>query len=92
MPTIPISHFPFPISQSLIPVFDPPITTTGTVLDSPKPKIYQVSLPNGKVLIGHVPKALIHLHESIKPNTRVNLELTPYDFEKGRIMGIVEES
>ncbi|MBT8036886.1 MAG: translation initiation factor IF-1 [Verrucomicrobiae bacterium] len=71
-------------------MFDPPITTIGTVIDSPKPKIYHVSLPNGKVLIGHIPKALIHLHERIQPNTQVNLELTPFDFEKGRIVGVVE--
>ena len=69
-------------------MFDPPIITVGTVIDSPKPKIYHVSLPNGKIIIGHVPKALIHLHEIIETGVQVNLELTPYDFEKGRITSI----
>ncbi len=72
-------------------MFDPPITTTGTILDSPAPKVYNVSLPNKKVIIGHVPKALIHLHESIKPGCTVTLELTPYDFTKGRITGLTDE-
>ncbi len=72
-------------------MFDPPVTTIGTVIESPSPKIYHVSLPNGKVIIGHVPKALIHLHEIIKPESKVSLELTPFDFEKGRITSVVEE-
>jgi translation initiation factor IF-1 len=69
-------------------MFDPPITTTGTIIDSPKPKIYHVSLPNGKIVIGHVQKAKIHLHDTLKTGDTVNLELTPFDFEKARITSI----
>lgn len=71
-------------------MFDPPITTTGTIIDCPKPKIYQISLPNGKEIIGHVPKAFAHLHDELKVNDQVHLELTPYDFTKGRITSIVK--
>jgi translation initiation factor IF-1 len=70
-------------------MFDPPITITGTVIDSPKPTIYRVSLPNGKIIIGHVPKALVALHQEIKPDSQVQLELTPYDFSKGRIVAVL---
>jgi len=70
-------------------MFDPPITITGTVIDSPKPSIYHVSLPNGKIIIGHVPKALVNLHQEIKPDSQVQLELTPYDFSKGRIVAVL---
>jgi translation initiation factor IF-1 len=73
-------------------MFDPPITTTGTVIDSPKEKIYQISLPNEKIIIGHVPKALIALHEQIEPGTKVRLELTPYDLSKGRIVALATDS
>lgn len=69
-------------------MFDPPITAVGVILASPKPKIYRVTLPNGKVIIGHVPKAQRDLHPALLPDTRVMLELTPYDFEKGRIVGL----
>lgn len=69
-------------------MFDPPIITTGTVIDSPKEKIYHVSLPNGKIIIGHVPKAHSGLHRQIKPEARVRLELTPYDLSKGRIVAV----
>ena len=71
-------------------MFDPPVVTTGTIIDSPKPNIYNVSLPNGKEIIGHIPKALKHLHESLEAGVKVTLELTPFDFEKGRISGIVK--
>ncbi len=70
-------------------MFDPPITTTGTILESPKTNIYLVALPNGKQVIGHVPKALAHLHNQLTPNNTVTLELTPYDFSKARITAIL---
>ena len=43
------------------------------------------------VVIGHVPKALIHLHDELKQDDKVQLELTPYDLTKGRIVGIVSD-
>ena len=69
-------------------MFDPPITTCATILDSPKPEIYRVTLPNGKVIIGHVPKSKHDLHPSLTTDTKVLLELTPYDFEKARIVAL----
>ena len=69
-------------------MFDPPITTTGTITDSPEPKLYHVSLPNGKIAIGHVAKAHIHLHKDLKVGVTVKLELTPFDLSKARIVGI----
>ncbi|MBK1829662.1 hypothetical protein JIN77_02910 [Verrucomicrobiaceae bacterium R5-34] len=71
-------------------MFDPPVTTTGTIIRSPKPNIYFVSLPNGKEIIGHIPKALQHLHADLEAGVKVTLELTPFDFEKGRISGLAE--
>jgi len=71
-------------------MFDPPITTIGKLIDSPQPKIYNVALPNGKMAIGHVAKALIHLHDSLKAGDHVHLELTPFDLTKARITGVTE--
>ncbi len=73
-------------------MFDPPISAIGTILDSPKPNIYQVSLPNGKTVIGHVPKSQRDLHPSLLADVKVMLELTPYDFEKARIVGLAENN
>jgi len=71
-------------------MFDPPITTIGTITDCPEAKLYHVSLPNGKIAIGHVAKAHIALHEHLKPGVQVHLELTPFDLAKARIVGICE--
>jgi len=73
-------------------MFDPPVITTGIILNSPQTNIYFVELPNGKKIIGHVAKAMKHLHDSLESGVKVTLELTPYDFEKGRISSIVEST
>ena len=73
-------------------MFDPPVITTGTIVDSPKENIYNIKLPNGKKTIGHVAKAMKHLHPSLHAGVKVKLELTPYDFEKARISEIIEET
>ncbi len=72
-------------------MFDPPITTTGTITDNPSEKLYHVSLPNGKIAIGHVAKAHIALHEHLKVGVKVQLELTPFDLEKARIVALCED-
>ncbi|MGB0992718.1 MAG: translation initiation factor IF-1 [Akkermansiaceae bacterium] len=69
-------------------MFDPPVTTIGTVIDAPKQGIYRVKLPNGKVVTGHIAKAMVHLHEEIVEGARVSLEMTPFDFEKARIVEV----
>ena len=81
-------NFTSPPNPHHLSMFDPPITTTGTVIDSPKANIYQVALPNGKIIIGHVAKAMIALHEQIRPDSKVKLELKPYDLSKGRIVAV----
>ena len=69
-------------------MFDPPITTQGSILKAIKDHIYQVALPNGKTVIGHVPKSQRDIHTSLQTNVIVLLELTPYDLEKARIVGL----
>ncbi|MGC6467445.1 MAG: translation initiation factor IF-1 [Akkermansiaceae bacterium] len=63
-----------------------PITTTGEVLHRYSENAFKVSLPNGKEIIGHPAKALADRKDQIVPGTRVSLEMTPFDFEKGRIV------
>lgn len=73
-------------------MFDPPITTIGTITEKMGDTTYRVTLPNGKLTIGHVPKAHNELHSSLLPNVAVSLELTPYDLEKARIVALAENS
>ena len=69
-----------------------PITTTGTVRDVMGASTFHVALPNGKIIVGHLPRRLKELGPSIEPGRRVALELTPYDFEKARIAGLADHA
>ncbi|MGB0327606.1 MAG: hypothetical protein ACPGJR_08720 [Akkermansiaceae bacterium] len=69
-----------------------PIITTGEVLRIFSERAFEVSLPNGKKVIGHPAKALAAVRDRIIPGAKVTLEMTPFDFEKARIAGIVSSS
>ncbi len=66
-----------------------PITTTGLILEKYSENAFRVSLPNGKEIIGHPHKSLADRKEELSEQTRVTLEMTPYDFEKARISHIL---
>jgi len=66
-----------------------PIETTGEVLLIYSERAFQVRLPNGKKVIAHPAKALASRVGEIVPGTKVALEMTPFDFEKARIAGMV---
>lgn len=65
---------------------DAPIVTQGTVLSRRDERTFWVELKNGKRILGHTPKALADIRDEIKDGYTVTLEMTPFDFEKGRIM------
>ena len=69
-----------------------PIITTGEILRIFSERAFEVSLPNGKKVVGHPAKALAAEREKIVPGAKVRLEMTPFDFEKARIAGIVSLS
>ncbi len=66
-----------------------PITTIGIIREARAGKrtTFLVELPNGKVVTGHFPRRLVSLADELGPGDRVHLEMTPYDFEKARIVG-----
>lgn len=68
---------------------DATIHTHGTVLENRGPVLYQVSLPNGKVILAHLSKPLADAHARFATGDRLLLELTPYDFDTARILGSV---
>ncbi len=74
------------------PVPSEPIITTGEILRIYRERAFEVSLPNGKKVIGHPAKALAEKSGRLVPGARVRLEMTPFDFEKARIAGIVPTS
>jgi len=66
---------------------EPPIITTGTILKQDGEILYTVELMNGKTILGHLSKSLTDAKASFPDGTQVLLEMTPYDFDQGRITG-----
>ena len=53
-------------------------------------KLFRVELVNGHQLLGHVSARRQREAAGLKPGDKVNLEMSPFDFSKGRI--VLEES
>lgn len=70
---------------------DAPITTHGTIISRRDERTFIVELKNGKQIIGHTQKKLAHIRDEISDGDSVKLEMTPFDFEKGRIVAIITE-
>ncbi len=62
------------------------IRTTGEILERKGEILYRVELMNGKVVLGHLSKPLTDAKAEFSEGARVLLELTPYDFDQGRIL------
>ena len=69
---------------------DATIHTLGRVLENPSPVLYRVSLPNGKIILAHLSKQLTEEKAVFSLDEQVLLELTPYDFDTARILGLAE--
>ncbi len=69
---------------------DATIHTIGKILINLAPVLYRVELPNGKIIMAHLSKPLTLEQAVFSPDDRVVLELTPYDFDNARILGLAE--
>lgn len=49
-------------------------------------KLFRVELVNGHRLLGHVSSRRREEASGLKPGDKVNLEMSPFDFSKGRIV------
>jgi translation initiation factor IF-1 len=70
---------------------DPPIRAIGVIQERISHELYRITLPNGKDLLGHLSKELKQAQVEFLEDAKVHLELTPYDFDTGRIAGLVED-
>lgn len=75
------------ISDEVTAMSEAAIITTGTILERRGEIIYRVELMNGKIMLGHLSKALTDAKAELPDGERVLLEMTPYDFDQGRIVG-----
>ena len=62
------------------------VKTTGTILERKGEILYAVELINGKVMLGHLSKPLTDTKAEFSEGETVLLEMTPYDFDQGRIV------
>ena len=69
---------------------DATIHAVGKILENMNPVLYRVELPNGKIILAHLSKSLTEAKIAFAPADRVILELTPYDFDQARILGVAE--
>ena len=65
------------------------IQVEGEIVEVLGPKICWVVLPNGHRVLGHLPARALAAGR-LNPGERVVLEMSPFDFSKGRIR--MEES
>jgi translation initiation factor IF-1 len=70
---------------------DTTIHTHGRVLECLSPVLYRVALPNGKIILAHLPKRLADPQSVFPAGDRVLLEFTPYDFDTARILGVAQD-
>ena len=61
------------------------IEVEGTILESLPNAMFQVKLENGHVILAHISGKIRMNFIKILPGDRVTVELTPYDFSRGRI-------
>lgn len=65
-----------------------PISTTGELIEVYSERAYRVQLRNGKEVLAHPSKEMVPRIPDLVPSVRLALEMTPYDFEKARIVAI----
>ena len=70
---------------------DPTIHAAGKILVQLEEILYRAELPNGKVIMAHLSKPLTEAKAVFQPDDMVRLELTAFDFESARILGLVAE-
>ena len=74
-----LSHFRVPGPDA--------ICLEGTVIEMLREaKLFRVELKNGHQLLGHVSSRRREEAAGLKPGDKVNLEMSPFDFSKGRIV------
>lgn len=69
---------------------DATIHTIGEILENLNPILYRVQLPNGKIILAHLSKPLTEASAVFSTGDRIVAELTAYDFDQARILGLAE--
>lgn len=69
---------------------DATIHTVATILENLNPVLYRVRAQNGKTILAHLSKPLTEEKAEFAVDSQVVIELTPFDFDQARILGLAE--
>ncbi|MFC7335921.1 translation initiation factor IF-1 [Haloferula chungangensis] len=72
-------------------MYEAPILVTGEIVNVLKQELAEVRLPNGKMTLGHLSKTLRSNDQELCQGQTVELEMTPFDFDSGRIARILDQ-
>ena len=62
------------------------ITLEGKVVEALPNASFRVEMPNGHIVLAHISGKMRMHYIRILPGDRVNVELSPYDLNRGRIV------
>jgi translation initiation factor IF-1 len=62
-----------------------PIRVEGSVAEALPNATYRVRLPNGHMVLAHLPRKSDPRRARVLPGDQVTVEMSPYDLSKGRI-------
>ena len=65
---------------------EPPIRVKGIVKEALPNTTFKVELENGHEIIAHISGKMRQRYIRILPGDEVEVEMTPYDFDRGRIV------
>lgn len=65
---------------------EPPIKVRGVVREALPNTKFRVELENGHMVLAHVSGKIRQRYIKILPGDEVDLEMSPYDFDKARIV------
>lgn len=74
------------------PAYDDCVRAHGTILRTISAGLFEVALPNGKPVIGHLSKALAASPPELPANSVVLLEISPFDLDRCRIAQVVNSA
>jgi len=62
------------------------VTVEGRIVDVLGPTLFRVILENGHRLMGHLPRRLASAGVGLSNGKMVQVQVSPFDFSKGRIL------
>lgn len=70
-------------------MYEKPIEAIATVVEQRDSKLTYAELPNGKIILTHLAKGMELDLLTVEVGSQLRLEMTTYDFEKGRIIEVL---